>query len=193
VVSIRYFQHPPRYQILHCLRNQVLGGTSIFVDALHAASTLRATHPFDFDVLGSTLVAFHYINDGHHLHYEHPTLELSDALPSSTQRVIKHVNYSPPFQAPLLLSTPPVFYTALTRFAKLLNDPVNTYQYTLQEGDAVLFDNRRVLHARTAFSDVEGKGGDGETSRWLKGCYLEADALLDRGRVLRAKADHDLL
>ena len=62
---------------------------------------------------------------------------------------------------------------------------------TLREGDAVLFDNRRVLHARTAFTDpAEGKAAasmDDMTSRWLKGCYLEADAVLDRGRVLRER------
>ena len=49
----------------------------------------------------------------------------------------------------------------------------------------MLFDNRRVLHARTAFTEREAENNDGETNRWLKGCYLEADAVLDRGRVLR--------
>jgi gamma-butyrobetaine dioxygenase len=97
------------------------------------------------------------------------------------------VNYSPPFQAPLPLSTPKEFYPALLRFGKLLNDPQNTHEYTLREGDAVLFDNRRVLHARTAFSDPESEPGKGETNRSLKGCYLEADALVDRMRVLRTK------
>jgi gamma-butyrobetaine dioxygenase len=108
--------------------------------------------------------------------------------------VIDHINYSPPFQAPLPLSTPPAFYPALQRFTEILNDADNTYQYTLQEGDAVIFDNRRVLHARTAFSsDIEARQGpgvvEGEADRWLKGCYLEVDALLDRRRVLSAKCD----
>jgi len=79
------------------------------------------------------------------------------------------------------------FYPALARFSEMLNDPTNTYTYTLREGDAVLFDNRRVLHARTAFRDkpdVEMK--QGEINRWLKGCYLQTDALVDRVRVLRA-------
>ena len=78
------------------------------------------------------------------------------------------------------------FYSALARFAEMLNDPMNAFEYTLREGDAVVFDNRRVLHARTAFRDkpdgVEMKRG--EINRWLKGCYLEADALADRVRVL---------
>lgn len=159
---------------------------------------MRKTHPVDFNTLATTPVPFHYINDGHHLHYEHPTIELA-SLPAHTATgtpgtdarapEIKHINYSPPFQAPLLLeSTPPTFYSALGRYATLLDDPANIMDYTLCEGDAVLFDNRRVLHARTSFTDDRPNADlDGETNRWLKGCYLEADAILDRGRVLRTK------
>ena len=50
-----------------------------------------------------------------------------------------------------------------------------------------MFDNRRVLHGRTAFEDksaeedVVGK----EPSRWLKGCYFEDDMMASHGRVLR--------
>ncbi|KAL6302262.1 Clavaminate synthase-like protein [Sparassis latifolia] len=197
-MDLLYFQHPPRYQILHCLRNRVSGGTSVFVDALHAALTLRACNPADFVTLASTPVAFHYINDGHHLHFEHPTIQLAPTptpMSASTStfsadldpdvRAIQYINYSPPFQAPLPSSTPAPFYSALQRFVELLESPAARYEYTLREGDAVLFDNRRVLHARTAFQDHEALHGEDATSRWLKGCYLEADAVLDRGRVLR--------
>jgi alpha-ketoglutarate-dependent taurine dioxygenase len=178
----------------------VIGGTSIFSDAVHAASLLYNTNPEAFNVLATTPVAFHYINDGHHLHHSHPTIELAAAPPSSAdpprEWSINYVNYSPPFQAPLSLSTTPsAFYPALAQFASLLAKPDLTFEYTLKEGDAVLFDNRRVLHARTAFSDREDEnaGHESKSSRWLKGCYLEADALLDRGRVLRTKAERALL
>ncbi|KAF8895870.1 gamma-butyrobetaine hydroxylase [Gymnopilus junonius] len=193
-MDLLYFQHPPRYQILHCLRNQVIGGTSIFVDALQAARVLRTTHPTDFEVLTKTPVSFHYVNDGHHLHREHSTIELSSST-QSPQPEISHINYSPPFQAPLPLNTPKEFYPAFARFADLLNDPKNTFEYTLREGDAVVFDNRRALHARTAFNDKPGSENmeDGEPNRWLKGCYLEADALVDRVRVLKTKLEKGLV
>ena len=183
----RYFQHPPRYQILHCLRNRVAGGTSIFVDAAYVASKLRAEDPGAFQVLATTPVAFHYINDGHHLHYSHPTIQLSRFPSPSGQHEIEFINYSPPFQAPLAVNTPSSFYSALGKFAKMLEDPVVRFEYLLNEGDAVLFDNRRVLHARTAFTEREAERSEEETNRWLKGCYLEADAVLDRGRVLRTE------
>lgn len=59
------------------------------------------------------------------------------------------------------------------------------FDYTLKEGDAVVFDNRRVLHARTAFHDGNDVEDQPEVNRWLKGCYVEADSVLDRGRGLR--------
>ena len=168
----------------------MIGGTSKFVDALHVARKLRQSHPADFDILTKTPVAFHYIVDGHHLHHQHPTIELAplSTTTSSSEPKISHINYSPPFQAPLPLNTPIEFYPALARFTEMLNDPANMFKYTLQEGDAAMFDNRRVLHGRTAFRDKPGVDmKQGEINRWLKGCYLEADALVDRVRVLRAK------
>ncbi|KAI0819364.1 Clavaminate synthase-like protein [Trametes gibbosa] len=191
-MDLLYLQHPPRYQILHCLRNRVEGGKSIFVDAAHVASKLRQTDPAAFDVLATTPVAFHYINDGHHLHYSHPTIQLSrsNGETTSTAAPVEFINYSPPFQAPLSLQTPTAFYSALKRFATMLDEPDVQFEYLLREGDAVLFDNRRVLHARTAFWERDGAASeDGKINRWLKGCYLEADAVLDRGRVLREQLD----
>ncbi|TFK75569.1 Clavaminate synthase-like protein [Pluteus cervinus] len=185
--DLLYFEHPPRYQILHALRNRVEGGLSRFVDATFVGYALQKTHPNDFDVLTSTPVAFHYINDGHHLHFEHPTLEIHNGE-------IQYINYSPPFQAPLPVDTPAEFYPAFKRFTQMLNDESVTWETLLKEGDAVIFDNRRILHARTEFRDIEttGEKGDaleGETTRWLKGCYLEADAVMDRYRVLTTQLE----
>ncbi|PFH51169.1 hypothetical protein AMATHDRAFT_143270 [Amanita thiersii Skay4041] len=195
-MDLLYFQHPPRYQILHCLRNKVLGGTSVFVDGFHAAETLRTQSPSSFATLASTPVPFQYINDGHHLYHTHPTIALDpvQSLHSAPAeaRTIAHINYSPPFQAPFPLDRSPdefdKFYRSLRQFADLLDGSEGRYEYTMREGDAVIFDNRRVLHARTAFEDILGQEvKEGEASRWLKGCYLEADAILDRYRVIKAR------
>jgi len=110
---------------------------------------------------------------------------------------LDHINYSPPFQAPLPVNAPPELFTALAQFSELLKRPEGRYVYRLQEGDAVLFDNRRVLHARAAFKEWQDhdrpkhvpQTREGEPSRWLKGCYLEADALLDRMRILEAQLE----
>lgn len=150
---------------------------------MQAALQLYYSFPEEFAMLASTPVKFQYVNDGHHLHCSHPTLQLDRAEGGSF--AISSINYSPPFQGPLALSTPPAFYDALNRYTQLLEDPDNCFTYLLREGDAVIFDNRRVLHGRAAFSENEGvQAEDGMTSRWLKGCYLEEEPVLDRMRML---------
>lgn len=65
-------------------------------------------------------------------------------------------------------------------------DPRYRYEVQLQAGDCVVFDNRRVLHARTAFEFGEGEEG-GERGRWLKGAYCDGDEVWSRWRVLEAE------
>lgn len=42
------------------------------------------------------------------------------------------------------------------------------FEETLKEGECVVFNNRRVLHARRAFDTESGE-------RWLKGTYVDWD------------------
>jgi len=181
-----YLHNPPHYQFLHCVRNRaVKGGESYFSDAFYAASVLRKSHPDAFNILASTPVPFQYINDGRHLYLSHPIIELD------SHSNISHINYAPPFQAPLLPSTPVEFYSALKLFADVVNDPAVLFQCLLKEGDAVIFNNRRVLHARRAFSNVieEQEVPGVNVNRWMKGCYIEEDVMLDRGRILRTRLE----
>lgn len=153
------------------------GGESVFLDAPYVASVLGRTSPRAFDILAQTPIGYQYINDGHHLYCEHPVIE-TDPLSGE----IKYVNYSPPFQAPLPVDTPSEFYDALDQYAALTERDDMQFRYTLKEGDLVIFDNRRILHARTAFED--DSQAEGDVRRWLKGFYLEEDGLADKGRML---------
>lgn len=87
------------------------------------------------------------------------------------------VNYSPPFQSPL---PPPTadrerFYEALKTFADLTLSDEFRYERTLSPGECVIFDNRRVLHARRGFEwdETEENKQGGQIKRWLKGACLE--------------------
>src|SRR5262249_18321629 len=53
---------------------------------------------------------------------------------------------------------------------------------SLSAGDTVVFNNRRILHGRTAFPPNE--------RRLLQGCYLENDGLLSRIAVLKRNELH---
>ncbi|KAG9122302.1 hypothetical protein FRC07_001396 [Ceratobasidium sp. 392] len=199
-MDLMYMQHPPHLQLLHCIKNRVEGGTSVFVDAIKAANDLWTQDQAAFNLLAETPISFHYENDGHHLHRSHPTIQLVPThLQSPNHNLsdppqIAHINYSPPFQAPLSPTAPAELYTALRTYTELLARPSGRFEYTLSEGNCAVFDNRRVLHARTAFWDkgADQENSQEETNRWLKGCYVEVDDLLDRTRVLLARRGKDL-
>jgi gamma-butyrobetaine dioxygenase len=86
------FQHPPWYQILHRLRNQVIGGTFSFVDALHFVRTLCETRPHYPDTPTKTCDSFHYRNGGRYLNHKHHIIELD-----ATTGEILYIDLYPPF------------------------------------------------------------------------------------------------
>ncbi|OCF43105.1 hypothetical protein I317_03074 [Kwoniella heveanensis CBS 569] len=90
-------------------------------------------------------------------------------------------------------------YKAIAEFERRLAEEKYKHSFTMKEGDLVLFDNRRVLHARTAFHDKtdaerEQQGiqvVEGEPTRWLKGCYLDGEVVWDRLMVLKRQMESE--
>jgi gamma-butyrobetaine dioxygenase len=68
----------------------------------------------------------------------------------------------------------------MREFAGLVESEENLYEYRLQEGECVIFNNRRVLHGRRQFDTTTG-------SRWLKGAYIDTDVFMSKYRVLSEK------
>jgi gamma-butyrobetaine dioxygenase len=165
----------PTVQLLHCLSNAVDGGESGLVDGFHAAALLRSEDPAAFDVLAHTPVTFRYADSGAELVTSRPMIGLD---PTGRIREVRFNNRS--MQA---LRLPPeqtaAFYTAYRRFAEILNRPELMVTFRLGPGDCVVFDNTRLLHARTGFADT----GD----RHLQGCYADLDAIASQRRVLRGQ------
>ncbi|RYO29518.1 hypothetical protein AA0113_g12028, partial [Alternaria arborescens] len=104
-----------------------------------------------------------------------------------TNLAIRRINWSPPFQAPFEArigsgnsTSLRSFIAASHAYEKLLSAEENLYEYRLNEGECVIFDNRRVLHARKAFDASKGE-------RWLKGAYVDDDVFFSKLRVLEEK------
>lgn len=204
-MDLLYFQNPPRFQFLHMLRNLVRGGQSIFVDAYRVAERIWETDREAWELLAHTPVAYHYQNDGRFYYFRHPVFELPNpeeahegpTFSKNGMPRLSAVNYSPPFQAPLHLQHPTMqdevkrkqFYQAFQLFADLTLSPEFRYERQLNEGECVIFDNRRVLHSRKGFEFLDDGTGVAEeedkVKRWLKGCYVDGDAIWSSYRVLR--------
>ncbi len=67
------------------------------------------------------------------------------------------------------------FYRAYRKFAGLLAAEDSMITLTLQPGELVAFDNRRVLHGRGVFDATE--------PRHLQGCYIDIDAVASAARM----------
>ena len=127
-------------------------------------------------------VAYHY-------HFTRPVIELFPHTKycEPTNLAIRRVNWSPPFQGPFEArigsnnqTSFRSFIAASHAYEKLLSSEENLYEYRLNEGECVIFDNRRVLHARRAFDATKGE-------RWLKGAYVDDDVFFSKLRVLQEK------
>jgi len=70
------------------------------------------------------------------------------------------------------------YYLAYRKFASLVHDKKFTLNFRLQAGDILSFDNRRVLHGRTAFDPNSGQ-------RHLQGYYMDRDEILGRLNLLK--------
>jgi gamma-butyrobetaine dioxygenase len=164
----------PTLQILHCLRNAAKGGDSGFVDGFGTAAVLREENPAAFDVLSRTEVTYRFASPDAELSATRPMIGLD---PYGRVREVRFNNRS---MQPVRLR--PVdseqFYDAYRAFAEVINRREQQVVIRMQPGDCVIFDNTRLLHARTGF---EGAGGE----RHLQGCYADLDGLESTLAVLR--------
>ncbi|MFG2617429.1 TauD/TfdA family dioxygenase [Streptomyces sp. NPDC048507] len=163
----------PTVQLLHCLRNEARGGDSGLVDGFHAAALLRREDPRAFDVLTRVPVEFSFTDARTELRAQRP---LIDVDPLGRIREVRFNNRSIGTlheSAPVLAE----FYAAYRRFGELLLRPALRLDFRLAPGDCLIFDNTRLLHARTAFAE--------SGARHLQGAYADLDGLGSALAVLR--------
>jgi gamma-butyrobetaine dioxygenase len=167
----------PTIQLLHCLRTADAGGETGLVDGFAAARELRATDRETFDLIAGTPVPFGYRDKSTELRASQPLIQLS---PRGRVRGVRFNNRSVrPLRLPYAEIT--AFYAAYRRWAELLARPERQLNLRLTPGDCLIFDNTRILHARTAFSVTGG--------RHLQGCYADLDGLASTLTVLARRDD----
>lgn len=165
-----YSEDPPGLQCLHCLAFDGEGAFNVFADGFRVAVRLKAEAPEAFRVLTEVEVPGEYLGDGVHLLARHPVIGL-DAAGELRQVCFNNFDRAPFRPQPEVTEA---FYAALRRFHALLSDEVYHLRLQLRPGLAVLFDNWRVLHARTSFTG----------HRHMAGFYLNREDLESRLRLL---------
>ncbi|ANG64877.1 gamma-butyrobetaine hydroxylase [Marinobacterium aestuarii] len=163
----------PGLQFLHCLENDASGGESILVDGFRIAEHMREEYPDDFDALSRLPMDFYNKDRNSDYRFRGPALVLDG------QGTVIEVRFANFLRGPLDVPADQVVrhYRAYSTFIRLTREPRFQFEYRLVPGDLLVFDNRRVLHARRAFDLQQGQ-------RHLQGCYVDRDELLSRIRVL---------
>ncbi len=164
----------PGLQVLHCVELDATGAESILADGFWAAEALRESHPQHFETLATFPVLGQYVERDVHLSARRPILRLDPA-----GRVVQ-VSLNDADRAPFLANPQATdrFYAALRAFRAIVDDPAGHYRFRLEPGTVLIFDNWRVLHARTAYTG----------HRRVVGCYLNREDFESRLRVAAAKA-----
>lgn len=188
----------------------VAGGESTFVDALDAGEQLRARDPDAFATLArvpGTFQKVHYARDRPvHMVTQRTVFATSRAWQpdgavaaaaesgggcaaanAAMLGPLTGVFWAPPFEGPLRVPHRDVapYYRAYAAFAQLLAEMERgarpgLIQFRLAPGECVVFNNRRMLHGRRAFSGSAGR-------RLLQGCYVNADDWKSRLATLRTR------
>jgi trimethyllysine dioxygenase len=165
-----YSHDAPGLQLLHCLAFDGTGGESTMVDGFRIAAELRATRPELYEVLSTVEVPGQYLGDGAHLMAARPVFRHDH-----TGELVQ-VSFNNADRAPFLLPADEMerFYEALRAFEELANDHRLQWRRVNPPGEAMLFDNWRVLHGRAAYVG----------HRHLCGAYVNREDYESRRRVL---------
>lgn len=160
-----FLDEPPRYQILHCMRPAERGGENAIADGRQAALYLESTDAAAFAMLTRVRVRFHRRQKAFERLVVAPVVELRDG---AVHRIRSSYFTMAPHRLPFAEMTE--WYRAYAAFTNLVSDPRRHYRFRLGRGDFLVYDNHRMLHARTAF----------EGARWVRGIYFDRAAAAER-------------
>lgn len=160
-------EYLPGLQVLQCMANNAPGGETLLVDGYQLAAYLKEHYPADYEVLCTVPIPAG--NKAKDTDYR-TCLPVFQTIPNGE---VFEVRVNPWLRAPMTYELEKVeaVYQALRRLFACCELPELQIRFKLGPGDAIVFDNRRILHGRTAIQL------DATTHRHLRGCYLEREEL----------------
>jgi len=178
-----YRYTPSGISVLHCIEaSPTGGGRSTLVDGFAVADSIRAADPAAFDLLCSVAVPWvrHRTDsvaqgDAVHLIAHAPVIAVD------RDGAVCGVRFHERSMGTLDIAPDLVdaYYRALIEFTVRIRSSHFQLEHGLRTGEAIVFDNQRVLHGRTAFDGDPGR-------RHLRLCTVDRDQVHSSLRLLRA-------
>ena len=215
-------------------KDAIKGGESLLIDAMAAAHEFRSLAPEYFKTLTKCNATFVKQRDGAHIAYTKPHIQLASRHESSRQNdEIVAVHWAPPFEGPLTIDPELVlpYFEAYSAFELMVDksiDPIQrsldsgidrelamklakyandfTWEYALNPGEMIIFNNTRMLHGRKEFYQIEDQNdfsgcsknrtnssdSSSKKVRHLVGAYTNIDESLNCYRVILQKKEIDV-
>lgn len=172
--DLPYYASPPDFQFLHALQADATGGDSLLVDGVAVAQLLHEEDPEAFELLCTWEVPFRFHDRDNDLRDTYPVLELrrGEVVRVRFNNGVRDVDWAAQGSAG------EAFYSAYLAYWRLLREQGISVRLTA--GDVLCFDNRRMLHGRSAFDPNSGR-------RHLQGCYVDRDMVQSRLRAVRRR------
>ena len=175
----------PGIKFLHCVEPNVDGGGySNMVDGFRVAEDLRKNAPAAFELLSTLPQTYNRIigesgaasaGYGRPVDFHGGGKAICLGVDGEVVGFRYHSRATAPLDLPEDLIAP--MYDANYELVARLNNPHYHLRFRLEAGDAVVFDNHRVLHAREGFSG----------RRHLRLFHVEREEFHNRLRLLRRK------
>ncbi|KAJ3498622.1 hypothetical protein NLJ89_g10195 [Agrocybe chaxingu] len=176
-----YFTDPCGLQLFHLLSHtDGTGGATLLVDGFYAASIMKELHPEAYELLSCVRVPAHAAGEPGSLYTPAPPTGYPvlghDAVTGELVQV-RWNNDDRSVMTRLEAGEVEKWYDAIRVWNKCLTSADSEYWVQLQPGTAVVVDNHRVLHGRSAF---DGK-------RRMCGAYIGVDEYRSKLVVLGEK------
>ncbi|PAV16092.1 Trimethyllysine dioxygenase [Pyrrhoderma noxium] len=177
-----YFTDPCGLQLFHLLEHSNgHGGETLLVDGFYAASLLKELHPDAYEVLTRVRVPTHAAGEPGELFMPNPSVgyPILNLDPRDGDRLVQ-VRYNNDDRSAMKgvsVEDLDKWYEALRLWDNILRSSDSEFWVQLSPGTAVIVDNHRVLHGRSAF---DGK-------RRMCGAYIGMDDFRSKLTVLNEK------
>ena len=179
-----YRYTPSGVSILHCVMpSDGAGGESMIVDGLAVAESIRRDNREAFELLSTVAVPFVHrrtesVEQGGdvYLRAEAPIIAVDASGRVCGVRFHERSRATQRLDADLAER----FYPALMMFSRAVLGDGSVWRRHLAAGEAIVYDNQRVLHARSGFEGAQ-------TRRHLRLCTVDRDQVHSRLRRLRER------
>mgnify|MGYP000285635110 FL=1 len=143
-----YVHDAPGLQTLHCIKKDSIGGENQLIDGLAIAEKMRNEYPDAFNILCNVNIPGRYIKSRTYLEAHRPLFRVNN------KGKVVQVSFNNHDRAPFRLENDQMskFYEAYKIFHNLANDSSRQFEFILDPGKVLTFDNWRLLHARSSLT-----------------------------------------